>query len=225
MTYTPLEQKSEYIAQSRIKDEFGLTARQVRSLGEPDATRRNPYYRSSPPVKLYLRQRVEQWIAEHQSEIAASQPRRQAANKAVHTKRESAKKEIAKLVGSLALAPIVSRARVQKEAAAFFLERYEDFSGEVTEKGLCSLLRHNYTNYEQILSAVKGKVGATELYQNVKVYLCCRIIAHYGLHVSPLRAAFGDEDGCQDRLERFKLAAGEDLQAAVARMLGIEDPA
>ena len=183
-------------------------------------------------MKLYLRKRVEQWIAEHQSEIMASQPRKQAAQKAVHTKRESAKIEIAKLVRSLELEPIVSRARVRKEATDFFFERYEDFNGEVTEKGLCSFIRHNYTNYEEILSVVKGKVGASDLYVNVKVYLCCRIVAHYGLDLNPLHAAFpgtARQGRCGERLpyneipERFLLPEGEDLEAAVARMLGIED--
>jgi hypothetical protein len=183
-------------------------------------------------MKLYLRKRVEQWIAEHQNEITASQPRKQAAQKAVHTKRESAKAEIARLIRGLELEPIVSRARVRKEAAEFFLERYEDFNGEVTEKGLCSFIRHNYTNYEEILSVVKGKVGASDLYVNVKVYLCCRIVAHYGLDLNPLHAAFpgtARQGRCGERLpyneipERFLLPAGEDLEAAVARMLGIED--
>jgi hypothetical protein len=183
--------KPEYLSQSRIKSEFGLTDTQIRSLGEPDTTRPNPHYRKGPPMKLYLQNRVEQWIAEHGSEITASQPRKQAAQKAVHTKRETARAEIARLVLSLKLEPIVSRARVRKEVADFF-ERYEDFNGEVTEKALCSYIRHNYTNYEEILSVVKGKVGASDLYVNVKVYLCCRIIAHYGLDVNPLHTAFPD---------------------------------
>ena len=224
--------KPEYLSQIRIKSEFGLTDTQIRALGEPDATRPNPHYRKGPPMKLYLRKRVEQWIAEHQSEIMASQPRKQAAQKAVHTKRESAKIEIAKLVRSLELEPIVSRARVRKEATDFFFERYEDFNGEVTEKGLCSFIRHNYTNYEEILSVVKGKVGASDLYVNVKVYLCCRIVAHYGLDLNPLHAAFpgtARQGRCGERLpyneipERFLLPEGEDLEAAVARMLGIEN--
>ena len=223
MTSTTPQKKPEYLSYSRIKSEFGLTDTQIRSLGEPDTIRPNPHYRSGPPIKLYLRQRVEQWVAEHQSEITASQPRKQAAQKAVHTKRESAKVQIAKLVRSLKLEPIVSRASVRKEAAEFFLERYENFNGEVTEKGLCSFIRHNYTNYEEILSVVKGKVGASDLYVNMKVYLCCRIIAHYGLDVNPLHAAFGERLPYNEIPERFLLPEDEDLEAAVARMLGIED--
>jgi len=213
----------EYLSQSRIKSEFGLTDTQIRSLGEPDTTRPNPHYRSGPPMKLYLRNRVEQWIAEHQSEITESQPRKQAAQRAVHTKRESAKVEIAKLVQRLELEPIASRASVRKEAAEFFYEQYEEFNGEVTEKGLCSFIRHNYTNYEEILSIVKGKVGASDLYVNVKVYLCCRIIAHYGLDVNPLHAGFRERAACNEIPDRFLLPAGEDLETAVAGMLGIED--
>ena len=72
---------------------------------------------------------------------------------------------------------------------------------------------------------VKGKVWASDLYENVKVYLCCRIIAHYGLEVNPLHAAFGERLSYDEIPERFLLPAGEDLEGTVARMLGIEDPA
>lgn len=172
-------------------------------------------------MKLYLRSRVEQYITEHQGEIAASQPRKQAAQKAVSTKRQSAKVEIAQLVRMLELRPI-NRALVRKEAAEFFYSMYEDFSGEVTEKGLCSFIRHNYTNYEQILSVVKGKVGASDLYQNVKVYLCCRIVAHYRLDINPLYAAFGEQAVYNEIPERFLVADNKGLEAMVAAMIGLE---
>lgn len=216
--------KPEYLTSSRIKSEFGLTDTQIRSLGEPDATRQNAYYRSAPPMKLYLRQRVEQWIAEHEEEITQSQSRKQATQKAVHTKREAAKAEIANLVRSLELNPIQSLPKVRKEAAYFFFQRYEDFDGEVTEKALCSFIRHNYTNYEEILSAVKGKVGASALYENVKVYLCCRIVEHYGLDVNPLQAAFGNQLTHNLIPKRFQNVQAKKLKTAVIRMLGIEDP-
>src|SRR6266487_4538805 len=54
MTSTTPQKKPEYLSQSRIKSEFGLTDTQIRSLGEPDTTRPNPHYRSGPPMKLYL---------------------------------------------------------------------------------------------------------------------------------------------------------------------------
>jgi hypothetical protein len=175
-------------------------------------------------MKLYLRQRVEQWIAGHQEEITQSQSRKQKAQKAVHTKREAAKAEIADLVRSLELDPIQSLSKVRKEAAHFFFQCYEDFDGEVTGKGLCSFIRHNYTNYEEILSAVKGKVGASELYENVKDYLCCRIIEHYGLEVNPRQAAFGDQLPHNLIPERFQKVKAKNLKRKVIRILGMEDP-
>ena len=143
-------------------------------------------------MKLPLRESVEQWIAEHQIEITASQLRKHSAQNAVHAKRASTRVEIAKLVRRLKLEPIAGRASVRKEAAEFFLERYNDFTGEVTEKGLCSYIRHNYTNYEDTLAIAKGDVRASDLYVNMKVYLCCGIIAHYGLDVNPLLAQYQD---------------------------------
>jgi len=145
MTLTTPGKKPEYLSKTHLKREFGLTDGQIRSLGEPDKIQPNPHYRTGPPMQLGLRERVQQWIAEHQNDITASRPRRQAAQKAVHTKRVSAKAEI------------VSGARARQEAAEFFWERYVDFNGEVTEKGLCSYIRHNYTNHEEILSVIRGR--------------------------------------------------------------------
>jgi hypothetical protein len=78
--------------------------------------------------------------------------------------------------------------------AQFLEERYDDFSGNVTERALCSHLRHQYTNYEAILAETKGLVGAGALYVAVKVLLCCQIIRRYSLVLNPLTAAFGNRE-------------------------------
>lgn len=59
----------------------------------------------------------------------------------------------------------------------------------------------------------------------MKVYLCCRIITHYRLDVNPLDAAFDSELPADALPEGFRLSEGDDLETAVAEMLGIDDQA
>ena len=222
---TEPQQRKQYITKSTLKREFKLTDSLIKLLGEPDAARSNPHYKSGPPMQLYLRERIVQWVAEHHDLIESTASRRKAAQKAVETKRLSAREEIAALVRKLRMRPIPERARLEQAVRYFLADRYEDYDGEVTEKALCSYIRHNYTNYEEILEQVKGKVGAAELYENVKVYLCCRIIQKYQLDVDPLYDAFGeaiDFFGLPQRFKGYKdNIAG--LEARVAQLIGIQD--
>lgn len=209
----------QLVSKSGLKAEYGLTDAMVRELGAADATVPNPHYRKAAPMQLYRRDRVEKWIAEHGDLLEAAQPRKQAAARVVETKRARARAEVSTLVKSLRLRRIVDRAELEEMAIRFYYDRYADFAGELTEKGLCSFIRHNLTNYEDILDAVKGKVGAGELYEDVKVYLCCRIVREYGLTISPLGAAFGDLSLVGGPPKRYQ---GTCLEARLARLLGLE---
>ena len=60
---------SEYITKSTVKSDYGLTDSMLKELGEPDKIAPNPHYRSSPPMQLYLRERVENWVAENTERI------------------------------------------------------------------------------------------------------------------------------------------------------------
>jgi XPA protein C-terminus len=60
---------SEYITKSTVKTEYGLTDSMLKELGEPDKIAPNPHYRSSAPMQLYLRERVEKWIAENAERV------------------------------------------------------------------------------------------------------------------------------------------------------------
>lgn len=213
--------KEEYVTLSGLKTEYGLTDKLIKSIGAPNAIQTNPYYKNASPTKLYLKERINCWISEHQKEIVAAQVRKDAANKAANTKRRLGRTVVAKVVQGLKLRPIGTPKSVERQAREFFFSMYEDFNGEVTEKGKCAFIRHNFTNYEEILSVVKGKVGASELYENVKVYLCCRIVDHYDLSVDPLYAAFGEAALYNEIPDRFIVPDGK-LRSTVATLLGIK---
>ncbi len=216
---------SEYVSKSALKSEYGLTDTLIKLLGDADLVRPNPRYRSASPLQLYLRTRVERWVAENADLIANRNSLKTAARKAVETKRQSAREEIAILVKRLRMKALPERAKLVKQVSHFLMDRYWDWDGEVTEKAICSFIRHNYTNYEEILEKVKGKIGAGDLYLNVKVYLCCRIINTYHLNLEPLYAAFGEEGEFFGLPERFKGFIGEPvkLETQVATLLGIDN--
>src|SRR6185369_8921332 len=67
---------SDYITKSTVKSDYGLTDSMLKELGEPDKLAPNPHYRSSAPMQLYLRERVEKWAAENVERIAKAASRR-----------------------------------------------------------------------------------------------------------------------------------------------------
>ena len=61
---------SDYITKSTVKGDYGLTDSMIKELGEPDKIKPNPHYRSAgAPMQLYLRERVEKWVAENRDRI------------------------------------------------------------------------------------------------------------------------------------------------------------
>lgn len=60
---------SDYITKATIKADYGLTDSLIKKLGEPDKVVPNPHYRSSAPMQLYLRERVEQFVEDNAETI------------------------------------------------------------------------------------------------------------------------------------------------------------
>ncbi len=178
--------QDNFLTKSGIKRNFGLSDRLIDLIGEPDWLK-SGYYKKSPPMRMYSRKRVEKWISENKDLVEASNKRKKHAQQAIKTKRANSKQEIAKLLKELEIKP--TPPSIEDEAFSFFQSHYEDFNGILTAKGLCSYIRHNYTNYHTILNAIKGKVGAGDLYQNAKLYLCCVIVRQFNLSVHPADAA------------------------------------
>jgi hypothetical protein len=56
---------SDYITKFTMKHDYNMTDALIKKLGEPDKVTRNPHYSSAAPMQLYLRERVEKWVAEN----------------------------------------------------------------------------------------------------------------------------------------------------------------
>lgn len=210
-------QPGDLITKSAIKDEYGLTERQIGCLGAPDLEKRNPRFRTKgAPMKLYSRARVEQWVRENAADIAATEVRKGSASKATWTKREATRRDLARHLQDLRMDPAPRRQDLVTETRQFIYERHGSIPEEVSEKAICSHLRHDYTNYDELLAAVEGRVGLGEFYAAVKLVFCCRIVKHYGLRINPLVAAFGSVEEAPDWLRRG------DPEAAAQKLLGTE---
>lgn len=224
----PAPAVGDLVTKGALKAEYGLTERLIGMLGPPDLTRQNPHYQRAAPMQLYQRERVERWIAANQSLLAASDKRKAASQKAVATKEERSRQEVAALVRDLQIGK-VRKKRLHREAAESYRLRYDYWNGEVTERALCSYIRHNYTNYEEILRAIHGKVGAGRLYSAAKLLLCAEIIRVYRLDLDPAVAAFGadsktaaDEDDADPVQAARELLGLVDCKASVVRLTETE---
>jgi len=194
--------QDEYVTKSKLKTEYELTDSLIKKLGAPDAEKANPMYKSAAPMQLYLRERVAAWCAENSDLIEKARQRRKHARKAVETKRQQGRGRLASLLAQLQLKPIPARQRLENQVANFLFERYG--TSEVSEKAVCSYLRHNYTNYESILRDIRGVVGKGQLYADAKLYITCIIIRHYKLNIHPMTALHGaaaDETHPAEKIE------------------------
>jgi len=63
--------ESAYITKTRLMKTYCLSESWLLALGDPDLTQSNPHYESAAPMQLYLRDRVEAFLANHADEYAA----------------------------------------------------------------------------------------------------------------------------------------------------------
>lgn len=62
--------KDNYISKQTLKTAYLLSDRWIFRLGSPDREVENPHYRRAAPMKLYSRQRVEEFLALHAEDYA-----------------------------------------------------------------------------------------------------------------------------------------------------------
>ena len=156
--------------------ERGWTDSLIRQfLGEPDSTKVNFYYKSGPPVCLYLVSRVE--AAEMTPEFVAArekvEKRQTSAAVAVKTKRNHLQALVDKITITV---PKMDHNKLIRLACESYNERNwerdcyaSDNSDPAFLDRMCvNYLRHNMTHYENLLDVTAGKVGAGDAYCEIK---------------------------------------------------------
>jgi hypothetical protein len=193
---------SEYLTVAGLKD-LGWTDGAIkRFLGEPDDLAPNPVYRTAAPMRRYLRDRAEDAMSstDWRDWYEKSKARREKLSDSISAANEQKRQTlIAQSVASLetwfpskrpAPGEIVSHWHEQK---TYFLSDRGDDMGASTLKGpdpetiddqtlsrwMANLLRHCYSNYDEVLHSLSGAIGAElayhslrrEIDQRVKEYL------------------------------------------------------
>lgn len=176
-----------YLSRSKLK-ERGWTDRIIKKfIPLCDKEKKNPYYASTSPMKLYLSKRVEQieQTGEFKKEFIKSQPRKKSSQKAVKTKLQKIKDYIKDLKITVQKIPIdiIEQKAVKdynnfKEGISFEREDFEYQTATLNSDTLflnricVNYIRHNLTIYENELEKIFGKVGSKEAYRllNEKIY-------------------------------------------------------
>lgn len=210
----------QYLTQTDLKRELGLTDRLIRELDQPEHLNTSSLADKKVPIKRYNRNQVTQWITDHPDLIAQAQIRKAAARKAVETKRNNTTSYLRLMLKKVALRPTPPKEELRAYLCWKFERNYPEFNGLITERALCSHIRHAYTSYDQIMTHLYRKVGKGQIYMDVKVYLCCMVVRAYDLKVDPVFAAFG-KDPTIDRYEWT--GHGYGLEAYLRAKLGLNE--
>jgi len=174
--------KKEYLSRGKLKERGWTDGIIKKFMPLCDKEKKNPYYASASPMKLYLLERVKQIenTDKFKKELIKSQPRKKASHKAVETKLKKIRDYIKNLKIIVKKIPIDS---IQKKA----IRDYNDFkeaieieyqkatinSDTLFLNRICvNYIRHNLTIYENELEKIFGKVGSKEAYRllNEEIY-------------------------------------------------------
>ena len=163
-------------------------------LGKPDMLRTNPHYKSGPEMRLYDLQRVikveatEEW----QSWQASRQSTRDAAARAVETKRDRLLDYVAELevtVPFFAKDELVRRACDHYNDRNYLSDKFlaSSTSDEAFLSRICvNYLRHELTCYETELDRIYGKVGVHDARNILRIRIYKAIKKKYGWLRIPL---------------------------------------
>lgn len=158
-----------YVYKSTLKKDHGFTDKTIAALGAPDKTAKNPHYKSGPPASLFLLSRALIYKEEHPEQFAteATKARRQAsARKAVATKVETL---LHSVEGRLELVrPLPSTFSELRRIATDHANSRHDNAFPPGFAGICATVRHEFTNYEELLATIKAKCGSSQAYEAIR---------------------------------------------------------
>ncbi len=150
-------------------------------LGEPDKTAPNPYSRSRPPMKLFLKSRVDE--AEKSNEFISwfekTKENRAATSKRSKATAERKKEDLLNFISNIKIEIIRVEAENLKEKAITHYQDLWDERGDCREvennapksfidRITVNMLRHEYSSYENQLCLIFGKIGVNEGYVLLK---------------------------------------------------------
>lgn len=173
-----------------------------RFLGEPDARRTNPRYRSAAPMRLYRAERVRavEETAAFASWLFTSRKRSAAASAASNARRDDLLIAIEAWQPQVVVQPY-EHVRRRAIAAYNAHNEYRESASEhddpaFIERITLNYVRHRLTDYEETLAVLRGRPGAQAAYERGRQRLTETILVHYPM----LRAAHERQQAHRARL-------------------------
>ena len=163
-------------------------------LGKPDKLSPNPVYKSQPPMRLYSQSRVSEVECDPELQaklaksLASKEKRSASAQKAVETKKKAAIEWVESQF--IKIPQIPYKKLINKACDSYNFHQIErgrdDFRSARLDSDasfLCRItynyIRHERTNYEQMLEQLFGKTGTKEAYQALRVKIDAAIAQAY----------------------------------------------
>lgn len=176
MEQTPNKQDTAFAYKTTIKNTYRLPESWIKRLEPPDKLVHNPHYPSRPSA-LYLRARVEAFIEAHQAEYDALLQQQAIRSQRAGAVADAARRRLQEWAANveIEISPLPESKRQLEEQ---MVKRHESFHGLVygteappftlSQNALLAYVRHTFTNYDQLLNEIEGKVGIVDAYTTLK---------------------------------------------------------
>lgn len=165
---------------------MGFTKKLIEEHLHEPLLKDNPHYRMGPKMKLYLAKDVEKFMKtdiflNYQESI---KNRVNAAIKNANKRREENYRyiddEISKIIVKRVSLDELERLTLEAKLDWLLWTRddfygFDDLSDETLARWMINYIRHNLTNYDEILDNIKGKFGVEEAYIKYKKILMLKI--------------------------------------------------
>jgi len=165
-----IEDQSRLVTKSTLKTVHGFTDKALIQLGPPHDTVPNPHYKCAQPMCLYSLDRALEFKRSHPNlfDDTKRERRRAAAAKGIATKLAALQKllETNPLKLIYPLPPTFEALRTRARSHAD--DRHGSNACEPGISGIIACVRHEYTNYEDVLSIIKGRCGKESAYDDIR---------------------------------------------------------
>lgn len=178
--------EEHYFTRTELKTKFDWTDKMVRYLPQPAKTKRSYY--ASQIVPVWSKEQVDQTfqLSEVQEIYARKmknkEKRAQAAKKAVATKTQHLVDLIQQkgvFVQKVSRKKLIHRAKLSHEIF-MVSHNFDDFEPfEVDDWKIVNTIRHDYTNYEELLELISSRVGKTTAFRIIADQVFPEILAVY----------------------------------------------
>jgi hypothetical protein len=162
---------TQYVYKTTLAKTYGLTPKLIALLGPADKEVPNRHHRSGPPSLLYAVDRVEQFVTEHAAEVADAASRRKArsesAARGVVTKTTKLIDGIDEIGLTWSELPRKYQTLLDR-AASHAVARYGAAAHTPGYAGVVATVRHEFTNYDELLRLIHGKVGSSAAYESIR---------------------------------------------------------